>query len=276
MKAAPPLVLTFAANDPSGGEGVSADILTLAALGCHALPVITALTVQDSAGLQEFQPVDPEWLHDQARYVLEDAEVDAIKVGMVGSIENLTVLAEIAADYPDIPLILDPVMARAHGDDEMAADEYVAALRELLVPHSLIVTPNQHEARLLASDDADEQEDLPLDAAANRIIQLGCEYVLITGAQAATPKVNNALFSQNGRMRTDSWDRLPGRFHGAGATLAAAIAGALANGVELGQGVRDAQEYTWQALKHAFRPGMGQMLPDRMFWARSTDDEAGA
>ncbi|WP_432723143.1 hydroxymethylpyrimidine/phosphomethylpyrimidine kinase [Jeongeupia wiesaeckerbachi] len=273
MNAAPPLVLTFAANDPSGGGGMSADLLTLAALGCHALPVITALTVQDSAGLQEFQPVDPEWLHDQARYVLEDAEVDAIKVGMVGSVEGLTVLAEIAADYPDVPLILDPVMPRGHGDD-MAADEYIAALRELLVPHSLIVTPNQHEARLLASDDADEQEDLPLDAAANRIIQLGCEYVLITGAQAQTPKINNALFSQNGRMRTDSWDRLPGRFHGAGATLAAAIAGALANGVELGQAVRDAQEYTWQTLKHAFRPGMGQMLPDRMFWARSHDEDA--
>ncbi|BCL76812.1 hydroxymethylpyrimidine/phosphomethylpyrimidine kinase [Jeongeupia sp. HS-3] len=256
---------------------MSADILTLAALGCHALPVISALTVHDSAGLQEFQPVDPEWLHDQARYVLEDAEVNAIKVGMVGSVENLTVLAEIAADYPEIPLILDPVLPGVHSD-EMAADEYLAALRDLLVPHSLIVTPNQHEARLLASDDVDEQEDLPLDAAANRIIQLGCEYVLITGSQAQTPKVINALFSQNGRVRTDSWDRLPGRFHGAGATLSAAIAGALANDVELVQAVRDAQDFTWQTLKNAFRPGMGQPLPDRMFWARAgaEADETGA
>ncbi|AOY00940.1 hydroxymethylpyrimidine/phosphomethylpyrimidine kinase [Jeongeupia sp. USM3] len=270
MNAVPPLVLTFAANDPSGGAGVSADVLTLAALGCHALPVITALTVQDSTGLQEFQPVDPEWLHDQARYVLEDAEVDAIKVGLVGSIENLTVLAEIAADYPDVPLILDPVVPRTLGD-EMAVDEYVGALRDLLVPHSLIVTTNQHGARLLASDDADEQEDLPLDAAANRIVQLGCEYVLITGSQAPTPKVVNALFSGNGRMRTDSWERLPGHFHGAGATLSAAIAGALANGVELGQAVRDAQEFTWQTLKNAFRPGMGRPLPDRMFWSRGED-----
>ncbi|KAF0812430.1 Hydroxymethylpyrimidine/phosphomethylpyrimidine kinase [Andreprevotia sp. IGB-42] len=275
MNPTPPLVLVFAGNDPSGGTGLTADILALASLGCHPLPVITAIAVQDSAGLQEFQPVEPDWLEDQARLILEDMRIDAIKVGLVGSIENLTVIAEIASDYPEIPLILEPVLSSGESD-EYSTDELIAAMRELLLPHTLIVTPNSIEARRLASDDADEQEDMPLDAAAQRMLNCGCEYVLITGTHENTPKVTNTLFSGNGRVRADSWDRLPGSFHGAGCTLTAAIAGAIASGVELSQAVRDAQEYTWQALSGGFRPGMGQIIPDRMFWARPSDEEVAA
>jgi hydroxymethylpyrimidine/phosphomethylpyrimidine kinase len=266
----------FAGNDPSGGTGLTADILTLASLGCHALPVVTAIAVQDSAGLQEFQPVEPDWLEDQARLILEDMRIDAIKVGMVGSVENLTVIAEIASDYPDIPLILEPVLSTSNDSDEFSTDELVGALRELLLPHTLIVTPNSVEARRLGSDDADEQVELPLDAAAQRLLNCGCEYVLITGTHENTPKVSNTLFSGNGRVRADSWERLPGSFHGAGCTLAAAIAGAIASGVELSQAVRDAQEYTWQTLSNGFRPGMGQIIPDRMFWARPSDEDLAA
>ena len=275
MNPTPPLVLVFAGNDPSGGTGLTADILALASLGCHPLPVVTAIAVQDSAGLQEFQPVEPDWLEDQARLILEDMRVDAIKVGMVGSVENLTVIAEIASDYPEIPLILEPVLSTGHGD-EFATDELVGALRELLLPHTLIVTANSIEARRLGSDDADEQVDMPLDAAAQRVLNCGCEYVLITGTHENTPKVTNTLFSNNGRVRADSWERLPGSFHGAGCTLTAAIAGAIASGVELSQAVRDAQEYTWQALSGGFRPGMGQIIPDRMFWARPSEEELAA
>ncbi|MDR3429814.1 hydroxymethylpyrimidine/phosphomethylpyrimidine kinase [Silvimonas sp.] len=274
MIATPPLVLVFGANDPSGGAGLAADILTLASLGCHPLPVVTALTVQDTTGVQEFQPVEPDWLQDQARYILEDMQIDAIKVGMVGSIENLAVIAEIAADYPDIPLVFEPVLNSGH--DEPSGEELINAMRELLMPHTLIITPNSIEARRLASDDPDEQEELALDAAASRLLDCGCEYVLITGTHENTPKVNNTLFSRAGRTRSDSWDRLPGSYHGAGCTLASAIAGALASGAELPVAVRDAQEYTWQALSRAFRPGMGQFIPDRLFWARTGEEEEAA
>ncbi|WP_035054789.1 bifunctional hydroxymethylpyrimidine kinase/phosphomethylpyrimidine kinase [Andreprevotia chitinilytica] len=272
MNPTPPLVLVFAGNDPSGGAGLTADTLALASLGCHPLPIVTAITVQDSAGVQDFQPVDPDWLEDQARLILEDMRVDAIKVGMVGSIENLTVIAEIASDYPEIPLILDPVLTSGRGD-EFSTDELISAMRELLLPHTLIVTPNSIEARRLGSDDPDEQVDLPLDAAAQRMLDCGCEYVLITGTHENTPKVTNTLFSGNGRVRSDQWERLPGSYHGSGCTLAAAIAGAIASGVEISQAVRDAQEYTWQTLSNGFRPGMGQLIPDRMFWARPGEDE---
>ncbi|MGL6041783.1 MAG: bifunctional hydroxymethylpyrimidine kinase/phosphomethylpyrimidine kinase, partial [Deefgea sp.] len=238
----------------------------------HTLPVVTAMTVQDSAGVQEFHAVDPEIVDEQARFILEDIKIDAIKVGMVGSVENLAVIAEIASDYPDIPLILEPVFSMGRGE-ELSNEELISAMRELLIPHTLIVTPNNTEARLLASDDPDEQEEIPLDAAAQRILECGCEYVLIAGTHEKTPKVVNTLYSRLGRVRTDQWERLPGSYHGAGATLASAIAGALANGVEIADAVRDAQDYTWQALSKAFRPGMGQFIPDRMFWARSTDEE---
>jgi hydroxymethylpyrimidine/phosphomethylpyrimidine kinase len=271
MRENPPVVLVFAGNDPSGGAGLSADILTLASLGCHALPVVTAITVQDTAGVQDYLAVDAEWVDDQARLLLEDMKVDAIKVGMMASFETLAVIAAIAADYPDIPLILDPVMASGRGDD-LASEELVGAMRELLLPHTMIVTPNSQEARQLASDDPDEQDDLPLDLAAQRIIACGCDYVLITGTHENTPQVVNTLYSGVGRGRSDSWQRLPGSYHGSGCTLASALAGMIASGADVDQAVREAQEYTWQSLSKAFRPGMGQFIPDRLFWAQAEEE----
>ncbi len=274
MRNKPPVVLVFAGNDPSGGAGLAADILALSSLGCHVLPVVTALTVQDTAGVQEFMPVEAELLDDQARLVLEDMHVDAIKVGMIGSVENLAVIAGIASDYPHIPLILDPVLASGQGD-ALSEDELVGAMRELLLPHTLIITPNSVEARHIATDDPDEQADLPLDLAAARLIQCGCEYVLITGTHENTPQVINTLYTEQGRAGSESYTRLPGSYHGSGCTLAAALAGAIANGSDIPTAVKEAQEYTWQALSNAYRPGMGQFIPDRLFWIRpKNEDEA--
>lgn len=274
MSAKPPVVLVFAGNDPSGGAGLAADILTLASLGCHALPVVTAITVQDTAGVQDYIVTEPDWVEDQARLLLEDMQVDAIKVGMIGSIENLTVIAEIASDYPEIPLILDPVLASGRGDT-LAEEEMIRAMRELLLPHTMIVTPNSIEARHLASDDPDEQEDLPLDVAAARLIECGCEYVLITGTHVNTPQVVNTLYTQLGRGASEAWTRLPGSYHGSGCTLASAVAGLIASGADVPTAVKEAQEYTWQSLAKGFQPGMGQFVPDRMFWARPAAEEEG-
>lgn len=271
MRPNPPTVLVFAGNDPSGGAGLSADILTLSSLGCLALPVVTAITVQDTAGVQDYFPIEAEWVDDQARLLLEDMKIDAIKVGMMASVENLAVIAAIAADYPDIPLILDPVLASGRGD-ELATEDLIAAMRELLLPQTLIITPNSIEARQLASDDQDEQDDLPLEIAAARMVACGCDYVLITGTHENTPKVVNTLYSGLGRGRADSWDRLPGSYHGSGCTLASAIAGMIASGTEVSQAVFEAQEYAWNTLANAYRPGMGQMIPDRLFWARPEDE----
>jgi len=180
------------------------------------------------------------------------------------------VIAEIIADYPDIPLILDPVLASGRGD-ELATEEMLEAMREMLLPQTTVLTPNSMEARRLAEEDSDD-ESPDLATCAQRLISYGCEYVLVTGTHENTPKVINTLYGENGQIRSDRWDRLPGSYHGSGCTLASAIAANLASGQELGDAVRDAQDYTWQALAAGFRPGMGQHLPDRFFWARA--DEA--
>ncbi len=268
----PPLVLTFAASDPSGGAGVQADLLTLASMGCHPLSVITALTVQDSLGIEGVQAVDADWVADQARCLLEDMPVDAFKVGVLGSVENIAAIAEIVADYPDVPLILDPVLASGRGD-ELASEEMTHALRELLLPQTTILTPNSLEVRRLC--DGDEDDERPLDQCAARLVEKGCEFVLVTGTHEATPQVVNTLYGKSGVVRTDTWPRLPGTYHGSGCTLASAIAAMLANGLDLPDAVREAQEYTWQTLRKAYRPGMGQFLPDRLFWAREEADAHG-
>jgi hydroxymethylpyrimidine/phosphomethylpyrimidine kinase len=265
-------VLAFAATDPTGGAGVQADLLTLSSMGCHALSVVTAITVQDTAGVENLQVVDSDWVADQARLVLEDMQVAAFKVGLVGSIENIAVIAEVVSDYPDVPLIFDPVLASGRGD-ELATEDMISAMRELLLPQTTVLTPNSREARRLAQHDGeDDDEELSLPGAAERLLSLGCEYVLITGTHENTPQVVNTLYGPEGVVRSDSWERLPGSYHGSGCTLAAAIAATLANGLDLPEAVREAQEYTWQALNAGFRPGMGQYIPDRFFWARDMDE----
>ena len=140
---APPLVLSFAASDPTGGAGIQADLLTLASMGCHPLSVITALTVQDTAGVDEILVIDSEWVMDQARMLLEDVPVAAFKLGMLGSPESIAVIAEILADYPDIPVVLDPVLASGRGD-EFVTEDMIAAMRDLLIPQTSVLTPNSH------------------------------------------------------------------------------------------------------------------------------------
>ncbi len=275
MSQPPPIVLSFAASDSSGGAGIQADILTLASMGCHPLSVITAITVQDTAGVDDVMPLDPEWVADQARAVLEDMPVHVFKIGMLGSVEIITVIAEVISDYPNIPLVLDPVLASGRGD-ELASEDMVIAMRELLLPQATIITPNSMEARRLAQDDEDDYDTPPLSQCATRLLHMGCEYVLITGTHENTSQVTNNLYGAEGVIRTDSWQRLPGSYHGSGCTLASAIAAALANGLPLAEGVYEAQEYTWQSLKSGFRPGMGQYIPDRLFWARDEADTVDA
>lgn len=252
---------------------MQADLMTLASLGCHPLSVITALTVQDTIGVEDTFAIDADWVADQARCVLEDVSVGAFKVGLIGSVEVVAAIAEIVADYPDVPLVLDPVLASGRGD-ELASENVIAAMCELLLPQTTVLTPNSHEARRLAMEDGGEEtEDLSLDECAARLLSMGTEYVLVTGTHENTADVSNALYATGGLVRTDRWQRLPGSYHGSGCTLAAAVAANIAYGMDIPEAVHSAQEYTWQTLRFAYRAGMGQLVPDRFFWARD-DEEA--
>jgi hydroxymethylpyrimidine/phosphomethylpyrimidine kinase len=270
----PPIVLTFAASDPSAGAGLQADILTIASMGCHPLTVVTAITVQDTSGVDDVQAIDADLVMNQARTVLEDMPVAAFKIGMLGSVENIAAIAEIISDYPDIPLVFDPVLSSGRGD-ELTNEDMLDAMRELLLPQTTILTPNSMEARRLMQDEDNDEDNPDLNECAKRIIQFGCEYVLITGTHENTPKVINTLYTERGILRSDNWPRLPGIYHGSGCTLASAIAALLANGLPMEEAVREAQEYTWETLKYGFRPGMGQHIPDRLFWAREDEEDEG-
>ena len=264
MSSPPPIVLTFAGSDPTGGAGLQADVLTLASMGCHPVSVLTALTVQDTHGVAAFDAVDARRVRMQAERVLADMQISAFKLGMLGSAANVEAIASLLADYAEIPVVLDPVLASGRGDT-LANDETLAALRELLVPQSTVVTPNSGEARRLADTQS-------LQEAARRLLDRGAEYVLLTGTHEPGAEVVNTLYDAGGVVREDRWARLPGSFHGSGCTLASAIAAALANRLAVPEAVRDAQEFTWQTLASGFRPGAGQCIPDRFFWARETQD----
>lgn len=259
-----PVVMSIAGNDPTGGAGLQADIEAITSMGCHAAPVVAALTVQDTHNVQAVEPIAAELVIAQARAVLEDMPVAVIKLGLLGSIEVIEAVHTLLVDYPDIPVVCDPVLAAGGGRD-LSDDELIDAMRSLLLPVTTILTPNSQEARRLA------QGSDTLDACAMALLDTGTEFVLITGTHENTPEVRNTLYGNNRRLEQFSYERLEGSYHGSGCTLASAIAGLLAQGQEPLSAIHEAQEYTWQCLQHGYRLGMGQRLPNRLFWAESEE-----
>lgn len=253
----PAAVLSFAASDPTGGAGIQADLLTIAALGCHPLSVITALTVQDTQGVERLLPIEASWITAQAERLLADIPVAAFKAGVLGSAQNVRAVSEVIAQRTEIPFVVDPVLASGRGDP-LAQDEVIEALRELILPQATILTPNSLEARRLA--DATDLADC-----ARRLIDQGCEYVLITGTHEAGADVVNTLYDASGVVREDRWPRLPASYHGSGCTLASAIAAELARGREPPEAAQAAQRFTWESLAAGFRPGGGQYVPNRFY-----------
>ena len=265
-----PLILTFGSADPVGATGIQADLATFAAMGCHGLSIITSILVSDTARIEDAQVIDIDWVADQARVILEDMPVAAFKVGAVGSIENISAIAEIVSDYPDIPLILDPfisAMPPQEGDD----DDLLIAIRELLIPQTTLMLVSAVELNRLAETWREPILNDALQLDAMRIVEMGCEYLFVTGMPGESNEVVNGLFDDSGQLRRDTWQRLPGSFSGAGSTLSAAICAMLANGLEIPEAVTEAQEFTLAALAHAQRLGMGKLIPDRYFWARESD-----
>lgn len=260
-----PVVMVFSGNDPSGGAGTQADIESLASHGCHTAPVVTALTVQDTQDVLGYTPLDTALIVEQARAVLEDMPVAAFKIGLLGSAEVVEGIHSLLKDYPDVPVVLDPVITAGNGA-ELADDEVLEAMTSLLLPLTTVLTPNSLEARTLAP------EGDSLDACAMALLARGVEFVLVTGTHENTPEVTNTLYGNNRVLETFTWNRLPGSYHGSGCTLASSIAGLLAQGLEPFTAIHEAQEYTWETLKHGYRLGMGQHIPNRLFWAHSDED----
>ena len=261
----PPVVMSFAASDPTCGAGLQADLLTLAAHGFHPLTVVTALTVQDTVGVEDLLPLDGGLVADQARALLEDMPVAAFKLGMLGSVEAISAIAEVLSDYPDTPVVFDPVLASGRGD-AFADEDAVDAMIELLLPLTDILTPNSLEVRRLAQELGTAGETTPnLAECARRLIGAGCAHVLVTGTHEQGARVINTLYGSHGPICSDEWTRLPGSYHGSGCTLASAIAANLAWGQALPEAVRAAQDYTWHSLAQGFRPGMGQHVPQRLW-----------
>ena len=261
-----PIVLAFAGSDPTGGAGIQADIESGASMGAHVAPVVTAVTVQDTVDVQGFMPLDINAVSEQARAILEDMPVAVFKIGLLGSVEAAEAISNILEDYPSIPVVFDPVLASGAGTS-LVDSELIDAICDLLIPRTTILTPNSREARMLATE-ADN-----LEACAHELQDMGAEYVLITGTHENTEKVINSLYTNQRLLDSYEWARLPHTYHGSGCTLSAAIAALLAQGVDPMTAVLEAQEYTWQTLKYARRLGMGQYIPNRMFWAMEHEQE---
>ena len=267
-----PVVMTLAGNDPSGGAGLAADIETLVSLGCHPAPIVTALTVQNTHNVQALLPVSPDYILAQARAILVDMKVAAFKIGIIGSAENAVALHELLTTHPNIPLVLDPVLA-AGGGTELANKTLIEAIQYLLLPLTTVLTPNSVEARRLAPE-ADT-----LNACAVALLARGCRYVLISGEHEPTDDVINILYGNNRLLESWRWPRLSGEYHGSGCTLATAIAALLAQGHELHSdtphsAIYHAQDYTWRSLQAGYQAGRRQRIPNRLFWAATARDEA--
>ena len=261
-----PVVLVFAGNDPTGGAGIQADIESIASMGAHAAPVITSITVQDTQNVKSYFPLDLGGIVEQARAVLEDMPVSAIKIGMLGSLEAVEAVNSILVDYENVPVILDPVIA-AGGGAPLVDGEMLDALCDLLLPKTTILVPNSMEARRLA------READVLEACAQELMDMGTEYVLVTGSHEQTEQVENYFYGNGRLIDSFSWERLPHTFHGSGCTLASCIAGLMAHRIDPLSAVYEAQEFTWKSLQAGYRAGMGQLLPNRFFWASEDEDE---
>ena len=242
-----PTVLVFGGLDPGGGAGLAADIAAIGALGAHALPVATALTVQDNNRVHEVQPVDAAFLLRQADALLFTCSIDAVKIGIPGSRDNAaaiaTLLRQLRALDPVLPVVLDPVLASGHGDP-LGRGNALEALGPLL-PLATVLVPNLPEALALGT--------------------VPCEHVFVTGGHGDGDLIVNRWLRGGIEQRSWCLPRLPHTYHGSGCTLASAIAARLALGDPMELALERAQDYCHQTLAHAFRVAPGQRIPRRIF-----------
>lgn len=261
--------MTFNASDPSGAGGLTGDIMAIASAGGHALAIVTGAYVRDTAEIFDHISFDEEAVSEQARTALEDMPVSAIKVGFVGTPGNISVVAEIAADYAEVPLIA--YMPSLAWWDEDKIDDYLDAFRELLLPQTTILVGNHSSLwRWLLPDWPGERNPSAKDIA-KAAAQLGVPYTLVTGIPLPEQFIDNALATPQAVLYSEKFERFEAVFSGAGDTLSAALTALLANGHDLAAATAEALTYLDQSLSAGFHPGMGHTVPDRMFWAQADD-----
>jgi hydroxymethylpyrimidine/phosphomethylpyrimidine kinase len=272
---APACILSFNANDPSGAGGLAGDIATIAAMGAHALPVVTAVLMRDTAEVFDQHAIDADAVVEQARAILEDVTVSGFKVGFLGTTENVSAVAEVLSDYPDVPLVSYlPALSWLEDDDQAS---YLDAFRELILPASEVLVGNHKTLTdfLLPEWDSDRPaspRELAVAAAEH-----GARFVLVTGvmlpAKGAGQHIDNVLASPQGALTGEKFELFEATFVGAGDTLSAALASLLGSAAELQAAVGEALQFLDQSLDAGFRPGMGGVVPDRFFWALPPDEE---
>jgi hydroxymethylpyrimidine/phosphomethylpyrimidine kinase len=251
-----PLVLAIGGHDPSGA-GIQADIEACLALGCHVASVVTTLTAQNTRGVQALSPVDPSFIAAQADAVLQDfRHFSACKIGLIGAAAAIEPLLRILERLPpEVPVVLDPVLAAGAGG-ELAAADVADAIMNRLAPRVTLLTPNLNEGRRLSGE-------LERDEIARRLCAAGARNVLLTGADEPTRIVHNYLYHDGELVTAYEWPRLPGHYHGSGCTLASSIAAYCAQGYELERAVSAGQSFTWRALARSIDVGGAQRIPGR-------------
>ncbi|SFC02589.1 hydroxymethylpyrimidine/phosphomethylpyrimidine kinase [Polaromonas sp. OV174] len=266
----PTCVMSFNANDPSGAAGLTADIAAISSAGAHPLAVVTGAYVRDTAEIFDHFAFDEEAVAEQARSALEDMPVSAIKVGFVGSPENISTIAEIASDYSEIPLVA--YMPSLSWWEESEIDNYLDAFRELLLPQTTVLIGNHSSLwRWLLPDWPAERSPSARDIA-KAASDLGVPYTLVTGIPLPDQFIDNVLATPQAILYSEKFERFEAVFAGAGETLSAALCALLANGHDLQAATAEALTYLDHSLDAGFHPGMGHIVPDRLFWAQSDDD----
>ncbi|MBX3653146.1 MAG: bifunctional hydroxymethylpyrimidine kinase/phosphomethylpyrimidine kinase [Ramlibacter sp.] len=270
----PACVMVFNASDPSGAGGLAGDVTAIASVGAHALPVVTGAYARDTAEIFDHFPFDEEAVAEQARTILEDVPVQVIKVGFAGTPEVLSAIAEIAADYADVPLVA--YMPNLSWWNEDQIDGYLDAFRELLLPQTTVLVGNHSTLwRWLLPDWTSDRPPGARDLA-KAAAEVGVPYTLVTGIPLPDQFVDNVLATPQTILGNEKFERFEAVFSGAGDTLSAALAALLASGSDLEAATTEALSYLDRCLDGGFRPGMGNVLPDRLFWAQpdTPEDEA--
>ena len=268
----PPCVLVFNASDPSGAGGLAGDAVAIASVGAHMLPVVTGAYARDTAEIFDHFAFDEEAVAEQARTILEDVEVQLIKVGFVGSPENLSTVAETATDYPEVPVVA--YMPNLSWWDDAQIEAYLDAFRELVLPQTTVLVGNHSTLwRWLLPDWAGERPPTARDIA-KAAGEVGVPYTLVTGMVLPDQYFDNVLASPQSVLASEKYERLDAVFAGAGDTLSAALAALLASGTDLAAAATEALSYMDRCLDAGFRPGMGHVLPDRLFWAQPEEEDA--
>ena len=248
-----PRALTVAGSDSGGGAGIQADLKTLAAYRVFGMSVLTAVTAQNSVGVQGIETLPPAFVAAQIESVLSDFGTDAAKCGMLATAGIIRAVAAKLREYRVEKLVVDPLMISTSGDLLLQADAREVLIGELL-PLALVVTPNLHEAGALAEMAVATREDM--EEAARRIAKLGPRHVLVKGGHLTGEAVdilfNGREFTAFSAPRLDSANT-----HGTGCTFSAAIAAGLAKGRPLPEAVRDAKAYVTRAIREGFAPGKG-------------------